>query len=138
MQHIKSVAAMAAAMAAASLSYPVRATIGNTVWRGFIEPELGASVPGEGRVEVSIRDADQLQRVLTNIEQLNLVNQIPESDGLSLLFEVPQPNDPAAAEAAARAAAAEAAAAEAAAKQAAEKAAAEEAARQAAGGKKKS
>lgn len=84
---ITSLAVMAAALAASGAAYPVQAELHNTAWRPAVEPETCTEVPGEGSAAVTIRDADQLQRVLSNIEQLNVLAGWP--DGVGLAVELP-------------------------------------------------
>ena len=87
MARITSVAMMLAAMAAAqAVAFPVEAELRNNCWRNAVESETGTEVAGESTAPVSIKSADHLQRVLSNIEQLNAVAMWPEGVGLSLHY----------------------------------------------------
>ena len=87
MAHITSVSLMLAAMAAAqAAAFPVEAELRNNCWRNAVETETSTEVAGESTAKVVIKSADQLQRVLSNIEQLISVAMWPEGVGLSLHF----------------------------------------------------
>lgn len=124
MAKITSVSLMLAAMAAAqAAAFPVEAELRNNCWRNAVETETSTEVAGESTAPVTIKSADHLQRVLSNIEQLNAVAMWPEGVGLSLHYgaDEGQAADPAAE--AARKAAEDAQAQAAAAAEAARKAA---------------
>ena len=88
MTKIMSLSVMAAVMLASSAVFPAEVEVRNSSWRSLVEPESGVEVPGSGAVKFSVRDADQLQRMLTNVDQLNTVFQWPEGVGLSVHFGV--------------------------------------------------
>ena len=137
MAKVLSLAVMAAAMLASAAAFPVEVEVRNSVWRNMVEPESGVEVPGSGSVKFSVRDADQLQRMLTNVDQINVAFQWPEGEGLSIHFGADADDGvtaaaqaaQVAAEAQAAQAAADAEAAAQAAQQAADAAAADEAAK---------
>ena len=62
MAKIASLVALAAVMTAAAQDFPAEVELRNNAWRGMVEPESGAEVPGNSAVTVAVRSADQFQR----------------------------------------------------------------------------
>lgn len=79
---IKTLAMAAVAMAAVGAAYPVQMEIYNATWRPAVEPETRAEIAPYSATEVTIRDADHLQRVLSNLEQLNALSGWPDESCL--------------------------------------------------------
>lgn len=87
-------AALAMALAMTALTFPVQAEVHNNAWHATPEPETCAEVGAYSTKAVVIRDASQLHRVVSNIEQLNYLRGYADSDaGLSLSLELPDVAD---------------------------------------------
>ncbi len=77
-----SVLVAAALACASSMAFPIEITIHNDVFLTNVEPETSTVVEAYGTAKVAIRDADQLLRIASNIEQLNAVNGWVDGAGL--------------------------------------------------------
>lgn len=91
MSKLTSVAALLVVMASAGAAFPVTLSLENSVWRSLVEPESGKEVPGcadgvPGSVSFELRSEDQFVRILSNVEQINLINGFVEGEGLSIVF----------------------------------------------------
>lgn len=107
---VNTLVALAAALAAAqatATAFPLQVELHNNNWRPGVEPETSTMVEPYAKAEVTVRDKDQLARVVSNIEQLNFIMGCIEDAGLSI--ELPWEDDGADAEAQRLAAEAEAA-----------------------------
>jgi hypothetical protein len=83
---IQSLAVMALAMAAMASAYPVTVELHNNTWRVGVEPETCTEVAPYSVATVTIRDADHLQRVLTNLEGLHTLAGWTDDAGLFLVL----------------------------------------------------
>jgi len=101
-------AALGAALGAAAATFPAELALHNNSWRIAVEPETSTEVAPYSNAPVVIRDADQLARVLDNINVLNAMAQWPDGAGMFLTepggVDGDEPADAAAAAAAAAAA----------------------------------
>lgn len=76
---------MAAAVAAlAASAFPAQAEVWNNTWRAHVEPETKVVIEPYKAALVTIADADQLARVVSNLEVLNAINEWTEPGGLYL------------------------------------------------------
>jgi hypothetical protein len=91
MRRINTMAAMAAAMLAVSVAYPVTVELHNNTWSRSVEPETSTDVEGYGVAKVTVRDADQMQRVLDNLDALRALNGWAEDTGLFVVLPEPDP-----------------------------------------------
>jgi hypothetical protein len=81
-----SVALFAAlAAAGAALAFPAQVELHNNHFRMAVEPETSAEVQPYSHALVTVRDADQLKRMVCNIEQLNGLNGFAEDVGLTVV-----------------------------------------------------
>lgn len=104
MTRITSLVALAAAMAAASVAFPVTVEVHNNCWRLAIEPESSTEVAPFGTSKVLIKDESQAARLLCNVDALNTMAGWPEGVGLSVHYPLYVAEVPADAEAEAAAA----------------------------------
>ena len=75
----------------AANAFPLSVGMENNSWRPAVEPETSTLIEAYKTADVVVRDADQLVRVMSNIEQLNAIAQWPEGVGLALVFPVAEP-----------------------------------------------
>lgn len=81
-----SVALFAALAAAGSaLAFPAQVELHNNHFRLAVEPETSSEVPALQSVTVTVKDADQLKRMVCNVEQLNAVNGFEGDVGLTVV-----------------------------------------------------
>lgn len=78
------IGAAAAAALLAAAAFPAQVEVWNNTWREHVEPETKATMAPYSAAMVTVVDADQLARVQSNLETLNLVNAWPEPAGLFL------------------------------------------------------
>lgn len=86
---VMSLAALAFAMGstAMAMAFPLTMEIENNCWRAAVEPETGTFIGPYQAASVTIKDADQVQRVLSNITALNELNGWADSDaGMHLVL----------------------------------------------------
>lgn len=69
--------------------FPFSIYVTNNTNQPIVEAELNAVVPPYQTVEVTVRDADKLQRAASNFEQLCFINNW--TDGISLSDKAPEP-----------------------------------------------
>lgn len=67
---------------AAIAAFPAQMVLRNNTWREHIDPETRTVVGPYSQAEVVIANADQLARVVSNTDQLNVINEWPEPAGL--------------------------------------------------------
>jgi hypothetical protein len=79
--------ALFAALAAAgpALAFPTVVELHNNHFRLAVEPETSAEVPAYSALKVTVRDADQLKRMVGNVEQLNGLGGYAEDVGLTVV-----------------------------------------------------
>lgn len=83
---IRSVAVLAAALAAAAqaAAFPMQLELHNNNWQPAVEPETSAHLGPYGSAVVTVKDRDQLMRMVANIEALNEIGGKVEDAGLSI------------------------------------------------------
>ena len=88
---ISTLVALSAMASVAASAFPLSVGMENNSWRPAVEPETSTLIEAYKTADVVVRDADQLVRVMSNIEQLNAIAQWPEGVGLALVFPVAEP-----------------------------------------------
>lgn len=85
---INSTILLAAALAAAAsaAAFPMAIEVNNNDWAPRLEPETGTGLEGGETKQVTVRDADQLTRVVCNVENLNLLNGRADDGGLAVIL----------------------------------------------------
>ena len=90
-QTLLSVAAVLAAASAAGVvqegqpAFPLTLGLWNNTWNLQVEPETSTVANAYSVAPLVVRDEDQLVRVLSNIEQLRILNQWTDDGGMHLV-----------------------------------------------------
>ena len=83
---ITSLALMVAAMAAVGSAFPVTVELHNNTWTHGVEPETCTEAAAYTSATMVIRDADQFQRVLSNLEGVNHLSGWVDGAGLFIVL----------------------------------------------------
>lgn len=83
---ITSLAFMVAAMAAMGSAFPVAVELHNNTWTHGVEPETCTEALPYQSAPMVIRDADQFQRVLSNLEGVNALSCWVDGAGLFIVL----------------------------------------------------
>lgn len=83
---ITSLAFMVAAMAAMGSAFPVAVEFHNNTWTHGVEPETCTEALPYQSAPMVIRDADQFQRVLSNLEGVNALSGWVDGAGLFIVL----------------------------------------------------
>lgn len=83
---ITSLALMVAAMSAVGATYPVTVQFENNTWTHGVEPETCTEALPYQSATMVIRDADQFNRVLSNLDGVNLLSGWIDGAGLFIVL----------------------------------------------------